>query len=405
VAGDEGSHLTVSPPTLRVVTVVLDDPRGALPTFTLPEPWWQEVESVVATVREKFGLEIVVLRVIEGDQPFTSPVTYLAELASGDAALLLDPWTKPIADDPLRADYARPGGPAADLEWAARHVKITGPPVQVRTWNLSSIWRIPTADGLVWLKHVPSFFAHETAMLRALNGGGLDGRAPVPHLIAGEPGRMLLADVPGHDCYVAELPQLEAMVDVLVDLQIAWVDRVEELLALGAPDWRAPAFVPLARSVVESDAPPAMRADLDRLVHDLPERLAELDSCGLPYTFVHGDFHPGNVRWSGDAPVVLDWGDVGAGHPLLDLPAFMDRAGEHAPVLTDRWLARWAAAVPGSDPTRAAALIAPIAALRQAIIFRKFVDGIERTERVYHRDDIPEWLRRAAELSATTAAG
>jgi hypothetical protein len=382
-------------PTLRVVTVVLDDPRGVLPTFTLDTPWWQEVESVVAAVRDRFELEIVVLRLLEGDKPFRSPVTYHAELIAGDASPMLEPWTKPIADDPLRADYARVGGPAADLEWAARHVEFSGAPVQVRTWNLSSIWRIPTTDGLAWLKHVPPFFAHEPAMLRAL-----DGDAPVPRLIAGEPGRMLLADVPGHDCYEAALSQLEAMVDALVDLQVAWVDRVDELVALGAPDWRAPAFASLARAVVEQDAPPAAQSALDRLVDTLPERLAELESCGLPDTFVHGDFHPGNVRWSAGAPVLLDWGDVGAGHPLLDLTAFLDRTGPHTAALQERWLARWAAAVPGSDPKRAAALIAPIAALRRGIVYRKFLDGIEETERVYHRDDVPEALGIAAELSA-----
>ncbi len=382
-------------PTSRVVTVVLDQPRGALPTFTLDTPWWQEVEPVVDAVRDEFRLDIVVLRVIEGETPFVSPVTYLAEVTSGDPAAPLEPWTKPIADDPLRAPYARPGGPQADLDWAARHVTFTGPPVQVRTWNLSSIWRIPTATGLVWLKHVPPFFAHETAMLRAL-----DGEARVPHLIAGEPGRMLLADVPGHDCYEATLPQLEAMVDILVDLQVAWVDRIDEVLALGAPDWRSSAFIPLAQDVVERNATAELRIVLDPFVERLPQAFADLDSCGLPNTFVHGDFHPGNVRWTSDGPVILDWGDVGLGHPLFDLPAFLDRAGPHTAELEARWLDRWAVARPGSDPPRAAELIAPIAVLRRAIVYRGFLDGIEETERVYHREDVPEQLQLAAGLTS-----
>jgi Ser/Thr protein kinase RdoA (MazF antagonist) len=344
-----------------------------------------------------------VLRLLEGEKPFVSPVTYLAEVASGHPALLLEPWTKSIADDPLRAAYARPGGPQADLDWAARHVTFTGSPVQVRTWNLSSIWRIPTATGLVWLKHVPPFFAHEPAMLRALDGRALHGTAPVPHLIAGEPGRMLVADVPGHDCYDATLPQLEAMVDTLVDLQTVWAGRVDEILTLGAPDWRSSAFIPLARAVVERDATAELRTVLDPFVGRLPQAFADLDSCGLPNTFVHGDFHPGNVRWTSDGPVLLDWGDVGVGHPLFDLPAFLERAGPHTAELEARWLERWARACPGNDPHRAAKLIAPIAALRQAIVYRGFLDGIEETERVYHRTDVPEWLGIAAELSAAAA--
>ncbi len=343
-------------PVPRVVTVVLDEPRGALPTFTIESPWWQEAEPVVTAVREQFGLEVTILRLLEGERPFESPPTYLAELVRGDPSAVLSQWTGQLHDDPLRAPYARPGGPAADLEWAARHVRITGEPVQIRTWNLSSIWKIPTDQGFVWLKHVPPFFAHEAAMLRAL-----DEDAPVPRLIAGEPGRMLLADIPGYDCYDADLPQLEAMVDTLVPLQAAWIDRVDEAIALGAPDWRPDCFVDLAVDVVERGAPSALRAQLTRFVGDLPDRFAELGTCGLPDTFVHGDFHPGNARWSRDAPVILDWGDVGVGHPLFDLPAFIERVGDHAPALRARWMRRWRDAVPDSDPERAADLIAPVA--------------------------------------------
>ena len=72
-------------PSPREVTVVIDAPRGALPAFTLASPWWQEAEPVVTAVRERFGLEIVVLRLLEGEVPFETPVTYLAELMRGDA--------------------------------------------------------------------------------------------------------------------------------------------------------------------------------------------------------------------------------------------------------------------------------------------------------------------------------
>ena len=58
---------------------------------------------------------------------------------------------------------------------------------------------------------------------------------------------------------------------------------------------------------------------------------------------------------------------------------------------------RWAEAVPGSD-LHAAALIAPVALLRQAIIYQRFLDGIEESERVYHREDVPERLRGVASL-------
>ncbi len=96
--------------------------------------------------------------------------------------------------------------------------------------------------------------------------------------------------------------------------------------------------------------------------------------------------------------MILDWGDVGVGHPLLDRPAFMERVGERAPALHERWMRRWTEAVPGSDPTRAAELIAPVAQMRQAIIYQRFLDGIEESERVYHRADVPERLASVAAM-------
>ena len=59
-------------------------------------------------------------------------------------------------------------------------------------------------------------------------------------------------------------------------------------------------------------------ASLARLMGMLDRRLADATACGLPDTIVHGDFHPGNLRCDGAVLTLLDWGDAGVGHPLLD---------------------------------------------------------------------------------------
>ena len=43
--------------------------------------------------------------------------------------------------------------------------------------------------------------------------------------------------------------------------------------------------------------------------------------------------------------------------------------------------------MPGSDPTAATHLLAPVAALRQAVIYRGFLDHIEPSEHPDHRRD------------------
>jgi aminoglycoside phosphotransferase (APT) family kinase protein len=189
----------------------------------------------------------------------------------------------------------------------------------------------------------------------------------------------------------------------LVTLQAAWPGRTDELLALGVPDWRPPAYLPDVEALLaRGDAVDATTArDLDRLVGSLPARLAAIEACGVPDTLVHGDFHPGNVRGDARHLRLLDWGDSGVGHPLLDETAFCQRLSE-----ADRATARtafeqeWRAVVPGCDPGRAADLLGPVAALRAAVVYERFLAAIEPSEQAYHRDDPGFWLRRAAELAA-----
>jgi hypothetical protein len=42
-----------------------------------------------------------------------------------------------------------------------------------------------------------------------------------------------------------------------------------------------------------------------------------------------------------------------------------------------------------------------VAALRQAVIYRSFLDAIEPSEHRYHEGDVPTWARTAIRLAAT----
>ena len=97
--------------------------------------------------------------------------------------------------------------------------------------------------------------------------------------------------------------------------------------------------------------------------------------------------------------MLLDWGDCGVGHPLLDQVAFLEYLpqGEHEAVLRE-WSRLWRAAVPGCDPDRAARLLEPVAALRRAVVYRGFLDAIEPDERIYHASDPADWLTVTADL-------
>ena len=393
----------------RVATLVLVTPAGevvgSLRPVPVATPWWQDVEPVVRAVRERDGVDLTILRLLEAELAGAQggPVTYLAEIARPVPA---QPWRGMLDEHPLRQSWARPGGPAADLAWADSVLAASGlpriaPADQVRSWNLSSLWRLPVRDQTVWLKVVPPFFAHESAMLAQLAGG------PVPTLLGSDGPRVLMREIRGEDLYRSTLPQLIEMVTLLVGLQQAWIGRVDELLAIGLPDWRAPALGAKIADVVDRTAAELTaedRATLADFVDGLAARFELIAACGLPDTLVHGDFFPGNARGSGDSITLLDWGDCGVGHPLLDQAAFLDRIpSEAVPAVKDHWQRLWARAVAGSQPERAAALLAPVAAARQAVIYRMFLDNIEPSEHPYHAADPADWLRRTAVLSTSNA--
>jgi hypothetical protein len=398
------------PPRLARIVLVTPDGRllGALPATPVATPWWQDVEPVVTAVRASHGVNVTVLRLLEVGEPRDAgiEITYLAEAAG---AVCVEPWDGALGEHPLRLPYARPGGPAADLAWArrllaARGFVEAGPAIQVRTWNLSSLWRIPVEGQTLWLKVAPPFFAHEGPLVEALAGG------PVPDLLGHDGGRMLMTEIPGEDLYGAPAAALLPMVELLVDLQRGWIGRTDALVGLGLPDWRGARLAPSIEAVISRNAdqlPPKDRAVLDGFVAGLAQRFAEIAACGLPDTLVHGDFHPGNLRGGPDALTLLDWGDSFVGHPLLDQPAFLDRiAAEAAPPARRLWHAAWRAAAPGSDPDRASALLAPVARARQAATYQGFLDHIEPSEHPYHAADPAERLRRTAELlTAEAGAG
>ncbi|MGY5801126.1 phosphotransferase family protein [Rhizobium sp. LEGMi12c] len=399
---EDQEETAAEPRTARLVLVTPDGTVvGCLAPIPVEVPWWQEVESVVRAARDRHGIDVTILRLLEAsrDRAPGGEVTYLAEIAQPVPA---DAWAGKLEAHPLRQAYAEPGGPDADLDWAARvlaghGLAPTAKPIQVRTWNLSSVWRIPLGAQSAWLKVVPPVLAHEGRVINALSGHH------VPTLYGhDEYGRVLIAEIPGDDLYEATLLQLLAMVTLLVEIQASWIERVEELRMMGLPDWCGQSLCFEIAEVVRRTSEELSedeRVTLQRFVQGLPALFAEIHACGLPDTLVHGDCHPGNFRGTEGALTLLDWGDSGIGHPLLDQSAFLDgMAQEYVETIKDHWNREWLARVSGSNPARAAELLAPIAMARRAVIYRRFLDNIEPSERIYHRDDPAGWLRDTAAL-------
>ena len=392
----------------RVATVVLVDAGGAvlghLAPIALASPWWNDIGPLVQALLARDGLRVTVLRLLSAALPAQpgGAVTYLAQVDTTVPAALLQPWLGELPEHPLRHAYARVGGPHADLAWAyallrARGRQPAGPAEQVRTWNLSSLWRLPMADGqAVWLKVVPPFFGHEGDVLALLADG------PVPLLLGRAGCRLLLAPLAGEDLYDADLAQCRVMIDRLVALQARWLGRCAELVPLGLPDWRALAMTRAITALLKrrgGELQSAHQQWLTSFVNGLSARWAALADCGLPDGLVHGDFHRGNCRGQGIDIAVLDWADSGMGHVLLDQTAFLSRLPvDFVEPARQHWTQTWQRLLPQAQVERAAELLAPLASLRQALIYQRFLDHIEDAEHPYHRSDVPDWLARTAQI-------
>ncbi|MET0410876.1 MAG: aminoglycoside phosphotransferase family protein [Polyangiaceae bacterium] len=398
----------------RVVTLLLLDPErallGALEPFEPIHPWWQELSDVQAHVRQRWALELSVLRLVETElaRPPGGAVTYLAQLARSErtlprlAAIAPELARRALEPHPLRAPWAEPDGPSTSIAWARRELAARGHRLlcaeQQRAWNLSAIWRLPCHDGSTfWLKQVPPFFAQESSVLRwlAQHAPGLT----TPIVTADEQGRQLLADIPGADRYGCPAPERAAFGQQLHAVQRTALSELDALAQRGIPDLRGPGLASFIRRWLSTSG-----ADLSAarpLLDTLEARIAALAACRLPDTLVHGDFHPGNVRSNGERSVILDWTDAFLGHPAFDILRLCEGCSESdAAPLIAAWSARWQTLEPASDPARAIQLARPLAALRNSAVYASFLAQIEPSEHEFHADHVPAWLALATKLDS-----
>jgi hypothetical protein len=363
---------------------------GAVGPFAVDSPWWADVAPVVAHLEDVLGTDVVLLRLLDvqgSDGARDGHVTYHVAV-TGRPTGSLAPYRFRDDHHPLRLPWARLSGIEDLLRWAARYVDLTGRPEQVRSWNLSGLFRLPTAGGPVWLKATPPFAAaeaHAIAAFAAVDPG------LVPTVLASAPGRLLLADIPGEDCWDAPPSVVVGAVRRLVEAQA----RLTRPPA-GLPDRRPEALAGAVRALLDGPVGAELGPDERAAARALEPRWDLLAGCGLPDTAVHGDFHPGNWRSDGGPPVVLDFADAHVGNPVLDgLRAIDFLPVDRRAAAADAWIGAWLAAVPGSRPADALRIAEPLAHLAYAVRYQEFLDGIEPSEHVYHLGDPAASIRHA----------
>lgn len=281
-----------------------------------------------------------------------------------------------------KRSYSDPAFVAEAHAWAHENcsrlgIAIIAPIEQphIRPW--STVFRVPTDSGAVFLKCCGGNQAHEPR-LTAL----LEETRPlfVPHVLALHPALpwMLLADGGAKLRDVADGPAFDAWVDVLpryADLQRAVAPRAAELLAIGTPDHRlaslASRFEALLRDerVMRAAGEALGPAELKQLFALLPritDEARELDALGIPPSIQHDDLHDANILVRDGRRVVFDWGDACVSHPFFSmlvvsrLIAYQGGFADDSPELVrvrDAYLEPWGAVAPRSKLAAAFAFV------------------------------------------------
>lgn len=307
---------------------------------------WSDAESVNEALEPLLHVPTSVLRLISataGESAWRGELTYHVEAhREPDRKHVrrhLRATEEPEADAPRRLPWARLGGPAELVAWADTHIRRTRPAVQVKTWNLSSVHRLHTTDGTMWLKAVPPFVQDETTVIRMVAAHDL---SLVPEVIASAPHRVLLGHAPGGHCW----PAKPEHVDLIVPRWVA----VQHALA-GRPRVR-PSAVPMP-------------------------------DFGLPDTLVHGDFTPDN--WTANG-MIIDWSFAMWGNPALDVGLLLDYCPHLYDHIAKVWSDAWLRHRPDSRPLDALDAARRASRLQSAVTYQEVHDEAEDSDRVYHRD-------------------
>ncbi|PVZ10987.1 phosphotransferase [Actinomycetospora cinnamomea] len=255
-----------------------------------------------------------------------------------------------------------------------------------RAW--STVLRVPTAEGTVWLKEPCAGMAHEVG-LHALLARRVPDAVATPLAVDGA--RLLLPDT-GPSVRDTAADPVTAMTEALpryARLQRAVADEIDAMRALGVPDATPEAlparYAEAAATIAPAPAPVAAWA-------------AELAGT-VPSSVDHQDLHLGNVLLDGR---FADWGDAVLAHPfasLLVALASLRRTGADERALTrarDAYLAVFDDRAPRHELVRLAETACRAAAIARALTWQRASAGdpqfVDTPREVLATLGDPDWL-------------
>lgn len=440
-------HIVLPDVERRRVLLLSDDTGRYLPSLSLDRQLWVgDSHELIRLLREHLGLagnftirrylrmgvnpteqRVQAWLVLESHDEWSEPPLngrwvnqkMLAEEPLTDEksqALLLDYLDSETAGKivPLRAPWAESGWFSQTSRWMIETLiglgrNPIGPVQQFRNLGISSVLRVPTGAGLVYLKATAKLplFINEGVFMAQL-AEKFPGQIPRPLAVQAEQQWMLLDDF-GADLR-SQKPSEADVAGFLRQfgaLQVQSAGMTDALRRAGCRGRRLPVLAHqiadlAAHPLTAQHTTPDMLAQLSAAIPALQERCAVLDRYNLPDCLVHGDLHLGNVARNGDGYQIFDWSDSCIAHPFMDMidPYFFYDNADTQAHLRDAYLAQWTGWEPMERLLEIWRLAKPLAALHQAVSYLYILIGQEELVHTEMADGLRDFVGLA--LAALT---
>ncbi len=304
--------------------------------------------------------------------------------------------------------------------------RVSGPIEQLRERPWASVMTVPTSGGLYYFKANYPYSAFEARLTHELAALAPDC---MPELLAIDPmrGWMMTRDAgtPLRERIKTpeDLRQVEAFLPMLAEVQMAWLNREAELLAMGLPDNRVQSL-PEAFARLAEDRETLMIGEAEWLDEEKWARVrasvpyyadlcARLLKSPIPQSVHYDDMQGSNVflRGEGSAARITfsDWGDSCVGHPfsslliftramsdLIGLPDEATQTPEGLPPalarLRDAYLEPWQRFAGHAALVETFNLAWRVGMVSRALSWQKSIAALPEAYRAEYRYTVPAWL-------------